>query len=273
MALSPDGRWIAVGSDLANATYLYDLKNLEARSPMEAFRLATPPSTSLSFSAHQRWLAVATSVDDLDAIQLYAVLSPDVHEQWPLMHTREVQGWIRSVLFSPNSTWLVVASESYRRNYQRLEVLQMTQWGDPSLLQTWEGTSRCSGTSRSSVAFSTDGEWLAVCSCDRSVRVFNLTVTDRHRPMPARLTLPMMSLYCFMAVAVAWLGAGTLFAGCSRRMRSKRLERKVQTLLVAHNEVLPSAYDAAMTQAAPCLSASSSLAFAGNNFDSGMEGP
>jgi len=101
IALSPDGRWLAVGSG-DRGTCLFD-----ARTGTLAQEL-TPAQSGVQFSPDGRWLVVATSID----CRVYSARNWKL--MWSMPADLQSPNYSGVAAFSPDGEWLAVAVSSSR---------------------------------------------------------------------------------------------------------------------------------------------------------------
>jgi|GEM_PF-475814 len=212
LAVSPDGRWLATGSQEATAR-LWDLHSL---SPESFFSADALPSIALeghqdevyklAFSADGHWLATA-SLDDTARLWDLRAANPAATSLLLEGHKAD----INAVAFSPDGHWLVTASDDYTarlwdiasadpsQNYITLKghknkVLVAEFSNDQRWLVTgsmdttarlWDMTSASpeadpivlAGHTGQvvAVAFSPDNRWLVTGSLDHTARLWNVT--------------------------------------------------------------------------------------------------
>ncbi|MEO1148146.1 MAG: NB-ARC domain-containing protein, partial [Cyanobacteria bacterium J06638_22] len=157
MAYSPDGQWLATGSDDAT-TKLWQMSTGECCQTLAGH---TYQINSVTFSPDGQWLATGSS----DAtIRLWKV---STGECWQVLigHT----SWARSVAFSPDGQWLATGSDD--------NTIRLWQVGTGECHRTLTGhTSRIR-----SVSFSPDGQWLATGSDDTTIRLWQVSTGKCHQ--------------------------------------------------------------------------------------------
>ena len=106
MAFSPDGRWLATGSDDKTAR-LWDLKADDpAKPPPASSRGHEGSVTALAFSPDGRWLA--TGSDDKTA-RLWDLKADDPETTARVLNGP--RGLVLALAFSPDGRWLATASK------------------------------------------------------------------------------------------------------------------------------------------------------------------
>jgi WD40 repeat protein len=207
VSFSPDGRWLASGSDDATAR-LWDVSTLSGQNEAEGFitgnqakEAAIHPFvldqhsdgvTSVAFSAGGQWLATGSRDQIARLWDLSILMSDDRPADSLSLDPRELRGHegpVTSVAFSPDDRWLATGGGGW----------DDTAWlWDIDLLlyvesdaETAEGEVQIlhgHTAAISSMAFSPDGHWLATGSLDDTARLWDLFAllnTDVGREDPA----------------------------------------------------------------------------------------
>jgi WD40 repeat protein/serine/threonine protein kinase len=157
VAFSPDGRWLAAGSD--GAVNIWDWRNQENHLPLHTFPgHYEKRGISVAFSRDGRRLASGSWEGGVNLWDAVAGGEP----LCTFPESRKTPHPISALSFSPDGRWL--ATSSFGR---RVDVWDMTTGG---LLYTLphSGLAQC-------VAFSPDGRRLASAGEDRTVRVWDAT--------------------------------------------------------------------------------------------------
>lgn len=181
LAFSPDGKWLASGSND------YTIKVWEVASGQEVHTLEghNDGVLGVAFSPDGKWLA---SGSEDDTVKLWDVTSGQV------VHTLEGHyNAVKSVAFSPDGKWL--ASGSYDETVMLWDVATGQQ------VRILVGHTH----TVSSVAFSPDGKWLASGSYDGTVKLWDAASGHEVRTFGDTLG--------FLCVAFSpdgnWLAAGS----------------------------------------------------------------
>ena len=144
VAFSPDGKWVATGSEDQTA------RVMEAATGKEVARLAHQDNVNaVAFSPDGKW--VATGSADQTARVMEAATGKEVAR---LAHQR----WVLAVAFSPDGKWVATGSSD-----NTARVMEAATGKEVARL-AHQGSVRA-------VAFSPDGKWVATGSEDNTARV------------------------------------------------------------------------------------------------------
>jgi WD40 repeat protein len=169
-ALSLDGRWLfARHRDLVDKSkdniLLWDLKDLKGANPEPSILISHPwasPPRAGDVSPDGRWLAIAFDVEPY-AVDLWDLRGNDPASRHSLL--RGHKNTIRTLIFSPNSRWMVTV-------------------GDDTAVWAWDLQAPKPGAKSHALQFNAhaaavapNNRWL-VLSDRRSLRVWDLDATD-----------------------------------------------------------------------------------------------
>ena len=157
-AASPDGRWLATASgkgDEGQPVLLWDLSTKKSVTLTSDYWLRPG---SITFSPDSRWLAFATKSD---GVRLWDVNARREVPNLPASSS-SIWGWPVGIAFSRDSRTL-----AYNENLDGAILLWNIADGSVTRLKGHEGAVMA-------LAFSSDGQWLASGSHDRTARLWNL---------------------------------------------------------------------------------------------------
>lgn len=157
LAISPDGRILAVGS--SNGLHLLSLSGRRSEPCQRALFLPVSVNT-MAFSPNGMWLAIGSKDDG--KVRLYQL--PDGQRIYELVASRSR---ILALAFSPNGRLLASASQENDVNLWELS-LEAGQFDVAYLETIWHGEWV------KALAFSTDGALLATGSFDNAIRLWDI---------------------------------------------------------------------------------------------------
>ena len=158
LAFSPDGNWLATGSDTA---HLWDMRNPSAQPIVLEH---DGDIDILAFSPDGNWLATGSYA----TARLWDMLNPSAE---PIV-LKGHESSISSLAFSPDGNWLATGSDD---NTARLWDLHNPS-ANSIVLKGYEGEiTRLTSNPVNNLAFSPDGNWL-VGSYQNTVRLWNLKI-------------------------------------------------------------------------------------------------
>ncbi len=166
VAVSPDGRWVATGSDDDTAR-LWDLSAVDPAHDPIILRGHTDEVEVLAFSPDGRWLATGSGDS---YTRLWDLRSADPAQAPIILHGH--RDGIRAVAFSADSRWVATGSWDRTARLWNLEAVATAQ--DAVVLQGHKSIV-------TSLAFSPDGHWLVTGSADETARLWNLSAVDPAR--------------------------------------------------------------------------------------------
>lgn len=156
MTFSPDGRWLATGSDDNNAV-LWSMTQPGAKPIVLSGHESRVHA--LAFSPDGRWLA---TISWDDTTRIWSVLEPETEPT--ILTNEEVMG--HHVAFSPDGRWLATTGED------KVGLWSVTEPEIAPII--WRGHEN----RVSSVSFSPDGQWLLTTSWDKTARLWSIMRTD-----------------------------------------------------------------------------------------------
>jgi hypothetical protein len=165
LAISPDGRWLATGSE-DQTVRLWALK---AEDPGKSARVLTSHQgdvLALAISPDGRWLATGSENDK--TARLWDLKAEDPGETARVLAGHQEQVW--ALALSPDGRWLVTGSENDKT--ARLWDLKAEDPGKTArVLTSHQGDVLA-------LAISPDGRWLATGSDDHTARLWDLKAED-----------------------------------------------------------------------------------------------
>ena len=208
LAFSPDGNWLATGSDEDTTAYLWDMRNPSAQPIV--LKGHEEPILTLAFSPDGDWLATGSGINlpdstlTIGAARLWDMRDPTAK---PIV-LKGTEGEINTLAFSPDGNWLATGSDNthlwdMRDPSAEPIILKGNKFPVPfttlafSPDGNWLATGSYDNTARlwdmrdpsaeaiilkghegeiNSLAFSPDGNWLATGSDDHTARLWNLKI-------------------------------------------------------------------------------------------------
>ncbi len=110
-AISPDGRWLAAGTD-GSTVRLWDLTAEDPVATSKELAGHEGRTVRLSFSPDNRWLATSGAEDE--TTRLWDLTDDDLSDATAILH-----GYAESIVFSPDGRWLLTRGD-YRLQLWRI---------------------------------------------------------------------------------------------------------------------------------------------------------